>query len=79
MKTDEKENPQTVDLERLVRAAGMWKEYQTFTAMMTDTARIKYAHTSEEQREAFVKTCKYAFCAGVTEAARKWGDQNGNG
>lgn len=77
MKTDPVENPQTVELEAVVKSADLWDEYQDFIKLMTDTAKIKYAHVPEEQKQAFIKTCKYSFCAGVSEAFRKIYDNFG--
>jgi len=75
--TDPIESPETAVLEEVVRSAEMWDEYQDFISLMTHTAKIKYAHVSEEQKQAFIKTCKYSFCAGVSEAFRKIYDNFG--
>ena len=77
MKTDPKENPQTADLEQVVKDVGLWDKYMELVRMMTDTAQIKFAHVPEENRKAFIKTCKYSYCAGVSETVRKFYDDMG--
>lgn len=71
MSTDPNENPQTSDLEAAVKHAGLWDRYQDFILVMTETAKIKFAHLPKENHEAFIKTCKYSYCAGVNEAFLK--------
>jgi hypothetical protein len=59
-------------LEQTVKDNGMWDVYVEFEKMMTETAMLKFPTADGEQREQFVKTCKYSFAAGVTETIRKF-------
>jgi len=69
--TDPGSNPQTAALEQVVKDVGLWDVYQSFIETMIETANIKYPRVPNENRDAFIKTCKYSFCAGVNEAFRK--------
>jgi len=69
--SDSEENPETAALEAVVKGAGMWDQYLNFIAIIGETAKIKYAHVSEEQQEAFIKTCRYSYCAGVNDTVAK--------
>jgi len=63
------------ELERIVQAAGLTKAYREFERQMRDVAKIEFSSAGEDQIEAFVRTCKQSFCAGVTEAVRKFQDE----
>ena len=68
---DKKRISMTEQLEQNVKDFGMWDEYLEFIKLMEGTASIKYAHVPEEKRDAFMRTCKYSFCAGVVESMKK--------
>ena len=67
--------PQTEALEKVVQAAGMWEDYQKFIKILEFTAKIKYPNIDEENVDAFMKTAKYSYCAGINDTLMKIGGE----
>ena len=67
--------PQTEALEKVVVAAGLWDEYQKFIKTLEFTAMVKYPLVEKDKVDAFMKTSKYSYCAGVNDTLLKIGGE----
>jgi len=63
--------PQTELLEKVVKDAGLWDQYQQFIEVLEFTAKIKYPTVEPEKVDHFMKTAKYSYCAGVNDTIAK--------